>query len=72
MSPQEEHDLQMQDALEPQEGSKARLEALLKAKSGSSEAMSQSAPSDAVAAQMQRHRGLTAEKAVEMAEAFGF
>ena len=64
MTAQEEHDYEMaQREVKPSKGSKERLAELLSEKDTGA---------DAVKAQMERHKGLTAEKAVEMAEAFGF
>jgi hypothetical protein len=64
MDAQQEHDYEMsQRDLKLSKGNKERLAELLSEKD---------AGADAVKAQMERHRGLTAEKAVEMAEAFGF
>jgi hypothetical protein len=61
---QQEHDYEMSRRdLKLSKGSKERLEQLLAEKG---------VGIDPVSAQMQRHKGLTAEKAVEMAEAFGF
>jgi hypothetical protein len=64
MDAQEEHDYEMsKKSLKLSKGSKQRLKKLL-AKKG--------AGIDPVSAQIARHKGLTVEKAVEMAEAFGF
>ena len=64
MDAQQEHDCEMaQREVKPRKGSKKRLEKLLAEKG---------VGVDPVRAQMARHKGLTAEKAVEMAEAFGF
>ena len=64
MTAQEENDYEMtQHEVKPRKGSKKGLAELLSEKD---------AGADVVKAQMERHRGLTAEKAVEIAEAFGF
>lgn len=64
MTAQQEHDHEMaQREVKPCKGSRERLAELLSEKDTGA---------DAVKAQMERHQGLTAEKAVEMAEAFGF
>ncbi len=64
MDAQEEHDHEMSKrSLKLSKGSKQRLEKLLAEKG---------AGVDPVGAQIARHKGLTVEKAVEMAEAFGF
>ena len=64
MDAQQQHDYEMaQREVKPRKGSKERLAELLSEKD---------AGADVVKAQMERHKGLTAEKAVEMAEAFGF
>ena len=64
MTAQEEHDYEMaQREVKPRKGSGERLAELL---------FEKDAGADVVKAQMERHKGLAAEKAVEMAEAFGF
>jgi hypothetical protein len=64
MDAQQEHDYEMaQREVKPRKGSKERLAELLSEKD---------AGADVVKSQVQRHKGLTAEKAAEMAEAFGF
>ena len=64
MTAQEEHGYEMaQREVKPRKGSRERLAELLSEKD---------AGADVIKSQMQRHKGLTAEKAVEMAEAFGF
>lgn len=64
MDAQQQHDYEMSKRdLKLSKGSKERLEKLLAEKGVSI---------DPVSAQRARHKGLTAEKAVEMAEAFGF
>ena len=64
MTAQEEHDYEMaQREVKPSKGSKERLVALLSEKDTGA---------DVIKSQMERHKGLTVEKAVEMAEAFGF
>jgi hypothetical protein len=64
MTAQEEHDYEMaQREVKPSKGSKERLAELLSEKDTGA---------DAVKAQMERYKGLTVEKAVEMAKAFGF
>jgi hypothetical protein len=64
MNAQQEHDYEMSKRdLKLSKGSKQRLETLL---------AERGVGADPVRAQMARHKGLTAEKAVEMAEAFGF
>jgi hypothetical protein len=64
MDAQQEHDYVMSKRdLKLSNGSKEQLEKLLTEKG---------VGADPVSAQMARHKGLTAEKAVEMAEAFGF
>jgi hypothetical protein len=61
---QQEHDYEISmRTLKLSKGSKERLEQLLAEKG---------VGVDPVSAQMARHKGLTAERAVEMAEAFGF
>ncbi len=64
MDAQQEHDYEMSKRdLKLSKGSRERLETLLAEKG---------CGVDPIRAQMSRHKGLTAEKAVEMAEAFGF
>ena len=64
MTAQQEHDHVMaQREVKSRKCSRERLAELLSEKD---------AGADVVKAQMERHKGLTAEKAVEMAEAFGF
>jgi len=54
------------------EGSRPKLEALLKEKNGSSQAPSQPELQDPIEAAIRNNPGLTRQKAVEMAEKFGF
>jgi len=62
MDAQQEHDYEMgKRSLKPSKGSRRRLEKLLAEKCDGV---------DPVSAQIARHKGLTVEKAVEMAEAF--
>jgi hypothetical protein len=64
MNAQQEHDYEMSKRdLKLSKESEERLEKLLAEKG---------VGADPVSAQMARHKGLTAEKAVEMAEALGF
>jgi hypothetical protein len=64
MDAQQEHDYEMsKKSLNLSKGSKQRLEQLLAEKG---------AAVDPISAQVARHKSLTAEKAVEMARAFGF
>jgi hypothetical protein len=64
MDAQQEHDYEMSKRdFKLSKGSKERLEKLFAEKG---------VGADPVRAQMARHKGLTAEKAVEMAEAFDF
>lgn len=64
MTAQEEHDYEMaQREAKLRKGSRERLAELLSEKDSGA---------DVIKSQMKRHKGLTAEKAVEMAEAFGF
>lgn len=71
MNAQDEHDYRMSKR-RSLEGSKQKLEALLKEKNGSSQAPSQPELQDPIEAAMRNNPGLTRQKAVEMAEKFGF
>jgi|APSaa5957512622_1039677.scaffolds.fasta_scaffold93069_2 hypothetical protein len=70
---QELHDFAMSlSEIKPDPGSRKRLEALLKEKSGSSEEQSQPEQLDPIESAMRNNPGLTREKAEEMAEDLGF
>jgi hypothetical protein len=71
MNAQDEHDYRMSKR-RSLEGSKPRLEALLKEKSASSQAQLQPELQDPIEAAIKNNPGLTRQKAVEMAEKFGF
>ncbi len=69
MDEQEEHDYRMSKR-KSLTGTKPKLEALLRDKNASSQ--SQSKFQDPIAAAMANNPGLTREKALEIAEKFGF
>jgi hypothetical protein len=71
MDAQEEHDYRMSKR-RSLEGSKPRLEALLKEKSASSQAQPQAKFQDPIEAVVKNSPGLTRQNAAEMAEKFGF
>jgi hypothetical protein len=71
MNAQDEHDYKMSKR-RALEGTKQKLEALLKEKSASSQAQSQPELQDPIEAAIKNNPGLTRQKAVEMAEKFGF
>ena len=71
MNAQDEHDYKMSKR-RSLEGSKQKLEALLKEKNGSLQAQSQPELQDPIEAAIRNNPGLTRQKAVEMAEKFGF
>ncbi len=71
MNAQDEHDYKMSKR-RSLEGSRPKLEALLKEKSASSQAQSQPELQDPIEAAIKNNPGLTRQKAVEMAEKFGF
>lgn len=71
MNAQDEHDYRMSKR-RPMEGTRQKLEALLKEKNGSLQAQSQPELQDPIEAAMRNNPGLTRQKAVEMAEKFGF
>ena len=71
MNAQDEHDYRM-SKMRSLEGSKQKLEALLKEKNGSLQAQSQPELQDPIEAAIKNNPGLTRQKAVEMADKFGF
>ena len=76
MSDQQEHDLQLHQALKSrqllQPGSRQRLEALLAAKSGNSSASEPSSEQGPIERAMANNPQLSRETAEKMADAFGF
>ena len=71
MNAQDEHDYRM-SKIRSLEGSKPKLEALLKEKNASSQAQSQRKLQDPIEAAIKNNPGLTRQEVVEMAEKFGF
>ncbi len=71
MNAQDEHDYKMSKR-RSLEGSRQKLEALLKEKNGSLQAQSPPELQDPIEAAIKNNPGLTRQKAVEMAEKFGF
>jgi hypothetical protein len=71
MNAQDEHDYRM-SKMRSLEGSKQKLEALLKEKNGSLQAQSQPELQDPIEAVIRNNPGLTRQEVVEMAEKFGF
>lgn len=71
MSDQDEHDYRMSKR-KSLSGTRHKLEALLREKNASSQAKSQPESQDPIATAIANNPGLTREKALEMAEKFGF
>ena len=71
MDAQEEHDYRMSQR-RSLKGSRHKLEDLLEDKNASSKSPPQKASQDPIATAIKNNPGLTREKAVEMAEKFGF
>ena len=71
MNAQDEHDYRM-SKIRSLESTKAKVAALLKEKNASSQAQSQPELQDPIEAAIKNNPGLTRQKAVEMAEKFGF
>ncbi len=75
MDAQEMHDLEMEQRAQKRKleaGSKSRLKALLREKSGSSSEPEPNSGSDPIEMALLNNPGLTREKAEEMAEKLGF
>lgn len=73
MDAQEEHDHEMSKRrMTLEAGSRQRLEALLAKKNAASSAKVKFPTMGPIERAMRDHPGLTREKAIEMAEAFGF
>lgn len=70
MTAQQLHDLQLKGGVKVKPNSRKVLAGMLTQKKNKSSTQSQ--PLDAIEWAMQRHSGLTREKAEEMAEYFGF
>jgi hypothetical protein len=71
MDAQEEHDYRM-SKVKSLAGTKPQMEALLRAKKAGTKSRSKSEMQDPIAAAMANNPGLTREKALEIAEKFGF
>lgn len=75
MDAQEAHDYQMslqRESMRPMRESRARLEALLKAKNGASKEPSPLSMLDPIEAAIKNNPGLTREEVAKLAEAYGF
>lgn len=71
MDAQEEHDYRMSN-VKSLAGTKPQVETLLRAKKASTKSRSKSEMQDPISAAMANNPGLTREKALEIAEKFGF
>ena len=72
MNDQDLHDSKMEKAKYQLQGSRSRLEDLLRDKSVSSQAQSQPESLDPIAAVLKNNPGLTRERVAEIAEKLGF
>jgi hypothetical protein len=71
MSDQDDHDYRM-SKVKSLAGTKPQVEALLRAKKASAKSRSKNEMQDPIAAAIANNPGLTREKALEIAEKFGF